>query len=187
MVDIQNTSTHEIGHLLGLDHSSNDPFEEIESIRTATMYYATNPGVTSGRSLEFDDILGMKHLYPQDADQIPDPDIDGITPTNGDNSNFLFLTTQGEEIPSLFDLRGVKIGVYDVVVSNAYGKEAKLDNAFEVKGNPNVYYNRSKVSYIDGGGCGLLQLDNSSSHSGYSGEIILLAITMFLFRIFNNR
>jgi hypothetical protein len=187
IVDIENTVTHEVGHVLGLDHSSNDPFEENEKIRTATMYYATNPGITDGRSLESDDILGLQHLYPANVDAIPRPDIDGITPTSGDNSGFVMVTSEGgknftetslvrlvphedgaadviakevsvegNEITSLFDLRGVKIGVYDVVVSNAYGKEAELDNAFEVKGNPNVFYNRSKVSYIDGGGCGLL-------------------------------
>ena len=212
MVDVQNTTTHEIGHLFGLDHSSNDPFEDNESIRTATMYYATNPGITDGRSLEVDDILGLKHLYAKNVDQIPIPTIDGITPASGDNSSFVVLTTQGGknfaetsllrlvphedglsdviakevsvdggEITSLFDLRGVKIGIYDVVVANAYGKEAKLEKAFEVKGNPNVYYNRSKVSYVDGGGCGLL----NSGHESNASWIMIL--TLLCFGIFVRR
>lgn len=53
--DIQNTATHEVGHLLGLDHS---PFPD------ATMYASAPRGETSKRRLSGDDIEGVCAIYP---------------------------------------------------------------------------------------------------------------------------
>ncbi len=53
--DIQNTLTHEAGHMLGLDHSSNSQ---------ATMYATAQPGETSKRTLHQDDIDGICFVYP---------------------------------------------------------------------------------------------------------------------------
>ena len=54
--DIRNTLTHEIGHVLGLDHAS-DP--------TATMYPTAALGETSKRVLHTDDINGLCTIYPK--------------------------------------------------------------------------------------------------------------------------
>jgi hypothetical protein len=54
-IDVQSVATHEIGHQLGLDHSSD---------QNATMFYATGNGDTSQRSLASDDIAGLCHIYP---------------------------------------------------------------------------------------------------------------------------
>ena len=54
-MDVANIATHEIGHALGLDHSSD---------RSATMYYATSQGITANRSLAQDDINGICAIYP---------------------------------------------------------------------------------------------------------------------------
>jgi len=53
--DIQNTATHEAGHMLGLDHSS-DP--------EATMYAEAPEGDTAKRTLAQDDIDGLCFVYP---------------------------------------------------------------------------------------------------------------------------
>ncbi len=52
--DVENTVTHELGHVLGLDHSK-DP--------DATMYYSASPGDLSKRTLAPDDIEGLCALY----------------------------------------------------------------------------------------------------------------------------
>ncbi len=57
-IDIQNTATHEIGHTLGLDHSS-DP--------TATMYATAPEGETAKRTLHPDDVQGLCDIYPKGA------------------------------------------------------------------------------------------------------------------------
>ncbi|MFA6034852.1 MAG: matrixin family metalloprotease [Myxococcota bacterium] len=68
--DIQNTLTHEAGHVTGLDHSS-DP--------KAVMYYAAKSGEISKRVLTQDDIDGVCAIYPAggpdagENDGSPDP------------------------------------------------------------------------------------------------------------------
>ena len=58
--DLENTATHEIGHFLGLQHSSDF---------NATMYEeTTQEKETSKRSLEQDDMDGLCELYPIDQD-----------------------------------------------------------------------------------------------------------------------
>jgi hypothetical protein len=52
--DIQGTLTHELGHVLGLDHSP---------ILTASMFPYVDAGNTAGRQLERDDLAGMWSLY----------------------------------------------------------------------------------------------------------------------------
>ena len=55
-IDIQGVVTHELGHLLGLAHSS---------IPMATMYFVTTRGFTHNRTLHPDDQDGACFLYPQ--------------------------------------------------------------------------------------------------------------------------
>lgn len=53
--DVQDVATHELGHLLGLDHSG---------VCGATMYPYVDTRVILHRSLSLDDQRGMRHMYP---------------------------------------------------------------------------------------------------------------------------
>lgn len=66
-VDLGNALTHEVGHFLGLDHSSE---------REATMYSSARSGEIKKRSLERDDIRGLCAIYPagDDPAQCDDPE-----------------------------------------------------------------------------------------------------------------
>lgn len=54
--DVQNTLTHEVGHLLGLDHSLD---------AEATMYRTAPLGETKKRDLASDDVEGLCFIYPR--------------------------------------------------------------------------------------------------------------------------
>ncbi len=60
--DIQNTITHEVGHILGLEHAP-DP--------ESTMFASAPYGELSKRSLSQDDIDGICAIYPKG---VPDPE-----------------------------------------------------------------------------------------------------------------
>jgi len=92
LADLENTLTHELGHLQGLDHTCKDaatppqevdengnpppdctmlsslPIDQITKIKTATMYNFANPGETSKRSPEADDVAGIASAYPAAKD-----------------------------------------------------------------------------------------------------------------------
>jgi hypothetical protein len=53
--DVQNTMTHESGHLYGLAHANSSPGN--------TMYASATAGETYKRSLAPGDILGIQHIY----------------------------------------------------------------------------------------------------------------------------
>jgi len=54
-IDLESVATHEIGHLLGLDHSS---------ILSATMFPTIGDGLFYARALQTDDIAGVSSIYP---------------------------------------------------------------------------------------------------------------------------
>lgn len=62
-VDVQNIATHEIGHMIGLDHSSIALFESDPELYEATMFYASGRGEISRRTPQVDDERGVRSLY----------------------------------------------------------------------------------------------------------------------------
>lgn len=56
--DLRNTLVHEIGHVIGLDHSP---------VRSATMFASAPPGEIQKRSLGQDDLEGLCDIYPAGA------------------------------------------------------------------------------------------------------------------------
>lgn len=55
VIDLQNTITHELGHVAGLDHSD---------VSTATMYPYSTGGVTYMQTLDADDLEAIGTIYP---------------------------------------------------------------------------------------------------------------------------
>ena len=68
--DLLNTLTHEVGHVLGFDHSF---------VEEATMFEDALPGATDKRDLHEDDIQGLCDVYPiqNQARECPGPEVAG--------------------------------------------------------------------------------------------------------------
>lgn len=63
-IDVRNTVTHELGHLLGLDHTD---------VSDATMFATAPTGETRKRTLHDDDIAGMCAIYPAGTGPVCSP------------------------------------------------------------------------------------------------------------------
>ena len=61
LTDVQNAMTHEIGHVLGLEHSA----EEL-----SVMYPSSKDGELKKRQITQDDIDGLCALYPVDGEDL---------------------------------------------------------------------------------------------------------------------
>ncbi|HWP67456.1 MAG TPA: matrixin family metalloprotease [Candidatus Limnocylindria bacterium] len=71
--DVAEVLTHEMGHVLGLGHSSEDRSEPNAALRTATMYFLAHLD-GRGAAVRADDIAGLRVLYADnddDNDRIP--------------------------------------------------------------------------------------------------------------------
>ncbi len=62
-INLAEVLTHELGHTIGLAHSSENPNEPDSTLRSATMYYLAHFD-GRGAALRSDDILGVRALYP---------------------------------------------------------------------------------------------------------------------------
>ena len=56
-MDLQNAQTHEVGHVLGLDHTDEQ--------KEATMFASAVSGEHTKRDLHWDDKEGVRYLYPE--------------------------------------------------------------------------------------------------------------------------
>jgi hypothetical protein len=74
--------THEIGHTIGLGHSSENPNEPSQQLRDATMFFLAHFD-GRGASLRADDVAGVSALYQSQADP-NDLDADGVPNADDD-------------------------------------------------------------------------------------------------------
>jgi hypothetical protein len=89
-MDLRNTLTHEVGHVLGLDHPPIGPAYE-----DATMYASAPPCETIKRSLADDDMAGLCAIYPIGAANQPCFPADGSGFVVVDEDDGLGCTTTG--------------------------------------------------------------------------------------------
>jgi hypothetical protein len=74
--------THEVGHVIGLGHSSEDPNERNPDLENATMYFLAHLD-GRGATLMADDIAGVTFIYPVENDPL---DLDGDGVKNDDDA-----------------------------------------------------------------------------------------------------
>lgn len=73
---IENVVTHEVGHVVGLDHPNN---------AQSTMFYSSGPGLVSQSSLEADDLAPLIEDYTNAG--VPAPDLGNVLGSVTDGSN----------------------------------------------------------------------------------------------------
>lgn len=69
--------THELGHAIGLGHSSENPDEPNDDLADATMFFLAHVD-GRGASLRTDDRAGIAAIYPGSNANAPDADADGV-------------------------------------------------------------------------------------------------------------
>lgn len=77
--------THEIGHTIGMGHSSENPNEPNPLLRDATMYFLLHLD-GRGAGLRQDDVAGVSALYPVQGGGGPSNDADGDGVPNADDA-----------------------------------------------------------------------------------------------------
>lgn len=206
IVDIQNVGTHEVGHFLGLGHSSENYSETDTSLYMATMFFASGPGETFRRALKPDDIAAVKHLYPEAGEERPV--VDSILPRDIDartisvatveisGANFKDSTSvtivrnndRGDVVGKIvsrtedsmhvsFEMFGLGSGDYDVIVANTLNAQERVPDALSI-----VSYateSSQSESTSGGGGC--------AAGSVGAFEFILLMIGLPILLIFPGR
>ena len=113
-IDVQNISTHEVGHMLGLDHSSVSFFESDPDLFEATMFYASGRGETSRREPKIDDERGIRSLYPASPTAAPTIDLVEQIEQIGDYAVYRIRGENFNELTS-FVLSTLDYEFYDVV------------------------------------------------------------------------
>lgn len=180
--DVQNVLTHEIGHFLGLDHTSENSGENQNEYVDATMFFASSPGETFRRNLGSLDELGIRHLYT--SENMPAPVVDEVSPASleidsqnetieifGDNflptaaviivrNNDLgdlharVVSVESDRIVAKVPSSNLQSGTYEIVVANSYDSFERLNTGLTVE-NPYVYgtYDQDVYAQSGGGGC----------------------------------
>ena len=70
---VEHVFAHELGHTLGIAHSSENPNEPNATLRQALMYYLVYANETAGAKLNSDDIAALQALYKRGGRPAPPP------------------------------------------------------------------------------------------------------------------
>lgn len=207
-VDVQNIATHEIGHLIGLDHSSVSLFETEDDLAEATMFYASEAGETSRRTPSSDDVKGVKNLYGTAS--LEEPVITSVEVLSESfGINELRVTGQNFTSMTSFILTANNFNYYDAVsryktiVSSteaivevdafglpedglslvAFNRVQDVENfPVEIQGSGLGPTSSNGTSGGGGGGCSLASPSAASSPVSFVAWISLLLILSFGFR-----
>jgi hypothetical protein len=102
IVDVRNTLTHEVGHLLGLDHSD---------VRDATMFFSAAEGELHKRDLHQDDINGICAIYATGTGQSMSCTQDAPRPgATGADDDLCATVGAAAALPSLWTLLAALLG-----------------------------------------------------------------------------
>ena len=199
-VDVQNIATHEAGHALGLDHSTNSAAAP-ENLRLATMFFAASEGETLRRDLENDDILGAKFNYTQKS--FVAPTIDTIEPSYADNRSPRYIvelrgsgfsehvqvqltnSDSGEIVTgdlnvssenlivATFNMFTATTGIWDLRVWNSYDTYSSKTASLLVTGA------EFATDSSSGGGCSINQRQGKR---GFASTVLLLLVAILTLR-----
>ncbi|MBI4865528.1 MAG: matrixin family metalloprotease [Candidatus Wallbacteria bacterium] len=137
--DLQSVLTHEIGHLMGLDHSS---------LLAATMFQTSSQGATFQRELSPDDIAGIRTTYGASGlgtitgrVRKAGAGVLGASVLAFDTAGAVAATALSEDSAGTFRIRGLPPGTYRVGVE-------PLDGPM-TQNNVGGYYRTAQIGAFD--------------------------------------